>query len=61
MPTRFKQLKHIHFSFLGRKDAQGTQKHRATYGDQHEATKRAHPDFNQGPADLQSAALTTEL
>ena len=22
---------------------------------------RAHPDFNQGPADLQSAALTTEL
>ena len=24
-------------------------------------TKRAHPDLNQGPADLQSAALTTEL
>ena len=23
--------------------------------------KRAHPDLNQGPADLQSAALTTEL
>ena len=22
---------------------------------------RAHPDLNQGPADLQSAALTTEL
>lgn len=25
------------------------------------ANKRAHPDLNQGPADLQSAALTTEL
>ena len=25
------------------------------------AAKRAHPDLNQGPADLQSAALTTEL
>ena len=25
------------------------------------AIKRAHPDLNQGPADLQSAALTTEL
>ena len=25
------------------------------------ALKRAHPDLNQGPADLQSAALTTEL
>ena len=25
------------------------------------AEKRAHPDLNQGPADLQSAALTTEL
>ena len=25
------------------------------------APKRAHPDLNQGPADLQSAALTTEL
>ena len=25
------------------------------------ARKRAHPDLNQGPADLQSAALTTEL
>ena len=25
------------------------------------AGKRAHPDLNQGPADLQSAALTTEL
>ena len=24
-------------------------------------TKRAHPDLNQGPADLQSAALTTQL
>ena len=24
-------------------------------------TRRAHPDLNQGPADLQSAALTTEL
>ena len=24
-------------------------------------TNRAHPDLNQGPADLQSAALTTEL
>ena len=24
-------------------------------------SKRAHPDLNQGPADLQSAALTTEL
>ena len=24
-------------------------------------TVRAHPDLNQGPADLQSAALTTEL
>ena len=23
--------------------------------------KRAHPDLNQGPADLQSADLTTEL
>ena len=23
--------------------------------------KRAHPELNQGPADLQSAALTTEL
>ena len=23
--------------------------------------KSAHPDLNQGPADLQSAALTTEL
>ena len=23
--------------------------------------ERAHPDLNQGPADLQSAALTTEL
>ena len=23
--------------------------------------KRAHPDLNQGPADLQPAALTTEL
>ena len=23
--------------------------------------KRAHPDLSQGPADLQSAALTTEL
>jgi hypothetical protein len=23
--------------------------------------RRAHPDLNQGPADLQSAALTTEL
>ena len=22
---------------------------------------KAHPDLNQGPADLQSAALTTEL
>ncbi len=26
-----------------------------------EAIMRAHPDLNQGPADLQSAALTTEL
>ena len=26
-----------------------------------EKRKRAHPDLNQGPADLQSAALTTEL
>ena len=26
-----------------------------------ETRKRAHPDLNQGPADLQSAALTTEL
>ena len=26
-----------------------------------EITKRAHPDLNQRPADLQSAALTTEL
>ena len=26
-----------------------------------EARNRAHPDLNQGPADLQSAALTTEL
>ena len=26
-----------------------------------ELCKRAHPDLNQGPADLQSAALTTEL
>ena len=25
------------------------------------SAKRAHPDLNQGPADLQSAALTTEL
>ena len=25
------------------------------------ANKRAHPDLNQGPADLQSAALITEL
>ena len=25
------------------------------------ASLRAHPDLNQGPADLQSAALTTEL
>ena len=24
-------------------------------------SKRAHPDLNQGPADLQSAALATEL
>ena len=23
--------------------------------------RRAHPELNQGPADLQSAALTTEL
>ena len=27
----------------------------------HMSKKRAHPDLNQGPADLQSAALTTEL
>ena len=26
-----------------------------------ECIKRAHPDLNQGPADLQSAALATEL
>ena len=26
-----------------------------------EQAERAHPDLNQGPADLQSAALTTEL
>ena len=26
-----------------------------------ESCQRAHPDLNQGPADLQSAALTTEL
>ena len=26
-----------------------------------ETGSRAHPDLNQGPADLQSAALTTEL
>ena len=26
-----------------------------------ETRSRAHPDLNQGPADLQSAALTTEL
>ena len=26
-----------------------------------EKDERAHPDLNQGPADLQSAALTTEL
>ena len=25
------------------------------------ANRRAHPELNQGPADLQSAALTTEL
>ena len=25
------------------------------------SSKRAHPDLNQGPADLQAAALTTEL
>ena len=35
-----------------------TQKQRATNGDQHEAIKRARPDLNQGPADLQSASLT---
>ena len=27
----------------------------------HRPRERAHPDLNQGPADLQSAALTTEL
>ena len=27
----------------------------------HGTRQRAHPDLNQGPADLQSAALTTEL
>ena len=26
-----------------------------------QGTERAHPDLNQGPADLQSAALATEL
>ena len=30
----------------------------STFG---ESCQRAHPDLNQGPADLQSAALTTEL
>ena len=28
---------------------------------QSRSEKRAYPDLNQGPADLQSAALTTEL
>ena len=26
-----------------------------------QVNRRTHPDLNQGPADLQSAALTTEL
>ena len=30
-------------------------------GETQERNKRAHPDLNQGRADLQSAALTTEL
>ena len=30
-------------------------------GHQGRMLNRAHPDLNQGPADLQSAALTTEL
>ena len=33
----------------------------ATHGRGQEDRKRAHPDLSQGPADLQSAALTTEL
>ena len=32
----------------------------ATHADT-EDKQRAHPELNQGPADLQSAALTTEL
>ena len=32
-----------------------------TNSDLHTARQRAHPDLSQGPADLQSAALTTEL
>ena len=30
-------------------------------GSERASHRRAHPDLNQGPADLQSAALTTEL
>ena len=30
-------------------------------GNERASHRRAHPDLNQGPADLQSAALTTEL
>ena len=37
----------------------GTRKHRGAAG--RDAQTRAHTDLNQGPADLQSAALTTEL
>ena len=31
------------------------------HGRQGQCQVRAHPDLNQGPADLQSAALSTEL
>ena len=48
---------------MGHGDMQGFDSPSAAYGLVLCQTtgKRAHPDLNQGPADLQSAALTTEL
>ena len=51
------------FSLAGAVAAKRTESKRAQQREQSKRRiyKRAHPDLNQGPADLQSAALTTEL
>ena len=50
-----------HKNFLGAPPLNPAESLPRQTGRQSKSQKRAYPDLNQGPADLQSAALTTEL